>query len=680
VEMTPQEFKERLESGKLSPIEQGGVKFQKGSGIEQEVDATWLSRYDVAMKNKNSASAKRALAYIKALYLREHTEEIIALMERGVNGLVAKSRVFKPIEEAIKEKYGDVDVLIEERRKQEEIERGMMETARKRAEEEQRKREARFEELAELTDEDIDRRYIEALEKGDNATAREMLDEMAKRKGYGDVESDYQGVGAWVAPSKPDYETDEARRNAVGEDSPNLNVEDMALGYSNQPQDIFLHPDKYTQGSPTSKDSGKVIQRAIDDIRSGKKNVKIKVYRAVPVSVKEGRLRNGDWVTPSRDYAELHGNSRLNGEYRIIEDEVSASELWWDSNDVNEWGYDNGRDYRYKNTKNNRKLNDLVTRDDRGNIILPSNRFNSRRSDERYHKENNKTQVDKREAALRGAVVDRLRKSGIEVFEDEETGQRLIDAENGATVSQAKKRALETVSVTSNEAHQPTVVSSADGAKVLKELDNTKEKYNNFTNRINTFIGDVAKALGAKRHNSKSEYATFETKNGKVVTIRLSDHNAKVSNFDNRGELDGISIVVTPKKNSGVTDDGNAHIVEFFYDAIKLRRAEGKPLAEIVRSIKQALYSGEFKDTTGLAERQEVNDEDIKYSKINRGYTTRDGKNLSVRADNAIEEGMTDVGLQYNFADFIANNGFGEFDGEYHHVGKDFAINLKRPG
>lgn len=38
-----------------------------------------------------------------------------------------------------------------------------------------------------------------------------------------------------------------------------------------------------------------------------------------------------------------------------------------------------------------------------------------------------------------------------------------------------------------------------------------------------------------------------------------------------------------------------------------MRKAAGKPLAEIVRSIKQALYSGEYKDTTGIAERQEVN-------------------------------------------------------------------------
>lgn len=227
-----------------------------------------------------------------------------------------------------------------------------------------------------------------------------------------------------------------------------------------------------------------------------------------------------------------------------------------------------------------------------------------------YHRGEVVSEMSQEERVLRDAVIDKLRESGMEVITDEEAGQRVLDEANGkAKLSAKKRRALETVSASHDEKHQPTVVSSADGAKILKELDDTKEKYENLSNRINTFIGDVAKALGAKRGGSASEYASFETKNGKIITIRLSNHNAKVSNFDANGETDGISIVVSPKKSEGMTNGGKAHVVEYYYDAIKLRRAEGKPLADIVRSIKQALYSGEFEDTTGLAERQEVNAE-----------------------------------------------------------------------
>jgi hypothetical protein len=411
------------------------VRLQKTDNVDVEsmaaehgLDGMWLSRYAEGMRERNSAAAAMALHDLKALYLREHIAEKKALMERdGVSGLLANKRLFEPVEQAIKAKYGDVDVLIEERRKQAEIERGMMEAARKRAEEEETKRQQHLEELSLLTGDEIDERYADALAKGDEATAREMLDEAARRKGYGDAESDYQGVGAWGAPSKPNYETDEARRNAVGEDSPDLNVEDMAAGYSNQPEDIFAHPDKYSQGLPTSKESGKAIQTAIDDIRNGKKDAKIKVYRAVPTTVKEGKLRNGDWVTPSKRYAELHGDNRLEGKYRIIEDEVPASDLWWDSNDVNEWGYDNGKNYRYKNVKNNRKLNDLVTRDDNGNIIPPSKRFNSRKADERYQRGKGAVPARKEEAILRDALIDRMRENGMDVITNEEEGQRVLD-------------------------------------------------------------------------------------------------------------------------------------------------------------------------------------------------------------------------------------------------------------
>ena len=171
------------------------------------------------------------------------------------------------------------------------------------------------------------------------------------------------------------------------------------------------------------------ILEALEEIRKGN-NPKIKVYRAVPKSVKEGRMRNGDWVTPSRKYAEMHGDNRLEGDYRIIEQEVPANELWWDGNDLNEWGFDDGKGYAYRNTKNNRKLNDLITRDDGGNIIPLSQRFNARKSDVRYNKDR-KRSLSAEEAAIRDAVVDRLRESGLEVITDVEEGQRVLDEANG---------------------------------------------------------------------------------------------------------------------------------------------------------------------------------------------------------------------------------------------------------
>ncbi|MQN82727.1 DNA cytosine methyltransferase [Segatella copri] len=340
------------------------------------VDEADVAMYANAIKKGSTAEAARARANIKRHLLQANEDKISSFKEL--------LKYTKPVNEALKENFGDVDAMIEERRKQVEAERNAMEAARKRVEEEEAKRKKHLEELSLIPDDKLDKQYMDALAKGDDATAREMLDEAARRKGYDDTESAYQGVGAWAAPGNPGYESDKARRDDWESSGSDVNLEDMALGYTPQPDDYFSHPERYSQNTPHGLESVKAINTAIDAIKNGEKDVRVKVYRAVPTSVKEGKLRNGDWVTPSKKYAEMHGTNRLDGKYRIIEDEVPATQLWWDGNDANEFGFDDGKAYKYKNAKNNRKLNDLVTYDDEGDVIPPSKRFNSRKSDIRF--------------------------------------------------------------------------------------------------------------------------------------------------------------------------------------------------------------------------------------------------------------------------------------------------------
>lgn len=340
------------------------------------VDEADVAMYANAVKKGSTAEAARARANIKRHLLQVNEDKISSFKDI--------IKYTKPINEALKENFGDLDAMIEERVKQVEAQRNAMEAARKRAEEEEAKRQKHLEELSLIPDDKLDKQYMDALAKGDDATAREMLDEAARRKGYDDTESAYQGVGAWAAPGNPGYESDKARRDDWESSGSDVNLEDMALGYTPQPDDYFSHPERYSQNTPHGLESVKAINEAIDAIKNGEKDVKVKVYRAVPTSVKEGKLRNGDWVTPSKKYAEMHGTNRLEGKYRIIEDEVPATQLWWDGNDANEFGFDDGKAYKYKNAKNNRKLNDLVTYDDEGDVIPPSKRFNSRKSDIRF--------------------------------------------------------------------------------------------------------------------------------------------------------------------------------------------------------------------------------------------------------------------------------------------------------
>ena len=358
------------------------------------VSADMVKDYALGMETGNLQKANFALAEIR---------RTMRVANRGMK-LSEFGKLFRPVQKELAERYGDIEVLRQEYIDAEMRERGVMEAARKRAEEETAKRKARADELRLLPAEELDRRYFEAVERGDDAAAREMLDEAARRKGYDDTESEYQGVGAWVAPSNPGYESDAARRADVEDNAPDVNVEDIALGYSLVDENYWHEPRKYMQTDATAVESVNAINDAMAAIRRGEKDVKVKVYRAVPSSVKEGKLRNGDWVTPSRAYAKMHGEHRLGGDYRIIEDEVPVNELWWDGNDSREWGFDDGKGYKYKNVENSRKLNDLVTRDDNGEIIAPSKRFDENVEDVRFREDNvkNPAEMSEEEKSSRG--------------------------------------------------------------------------------------------------------------------------------------------------------------------------------------------------------------------------------------------------------------------------------------
>lgn len=404
---------------------ENGEKFSlKDEKIKSVAEKFGVNEDDVAMyanavEKGSTAEAARARANIKR-YLLQANEDKISSFKDII-------KYTKPINEALKENFGDLDAMIEERRKQVEAQRNAMEAARKRAQEEEEKRQKHLDELSLIPTDELDKRYMDAIDNNDESTAREMLDESARRNGYGDVDSDYQGQGAWAAPSNPQYESDEARRADI-ENSPDVNLEDIALGYNLQPDDYFDNPRAYMNNTAYGLESAHVIKNALDAIKNGEKDVKVKVYRAVPTSVKEGKLRNGDWVTPSKKYAEMHGDNRLDGKYRIIEDEVPANQLWWDGNDANEFGFDDGKEYRYKNAKNNRKLNDLITYDNKGNVIPPSKRFNSRKSDIRF------SLAGERGAAAADKAEERtFRMDNLSVAKDMEKNKKKAKAIKAAT-------------------------------------------------------------------------------------------------------------------------------------------------------------------------------------------------------------------------------------------------------
>lgn len=154
--------------------------------------------------------------------------------------------------------------------------------------------------------------------------------------------------------------------------------------------------------------------------------------------------------------------------------------------------------------------------------------------------------------------------------------------------------------------NKATVISEYDGAKITRNLDIAKSVYEKRKNNTKGFITDIARALGLKRYGS-SQYGTFITPGGKTFTLRVSNHNATVNNFDKRGEAEGISVVVSSYSNKGLKNDGEAHVTEFFYKRTDINFSKDKPLVEILDSLQKMLQTGEYVDTTGLAHVEEVN-------------------------------------------------------------------------
>lgn len=232
---------------------------------------------------------------------------------------------------------------------------------------------------------ELDAPYLDAVERGDLATAQQMVMEAAKMAGY-DTDTSYQGSLAFngAAPDANAYfETKEERKEAWNNDDYDGT---MSLGdYADNAIDTndlewqLTDRGNYRRAEDYTKESIDNINKAIKD-----GSHKITIYRAVPNNVEESSVGNGDWVTPSRKYAEFHIGLQDWESGRIIEQEVDVDDIWWNGDDINEWGYDDGANYSYRNTPNNRKLLDPVTYDDAGNVIPLSERFNPKKEDIRY--------------------------------------------------------------------------------------------------------------------------------------------------------------------------------------------------------------------------------------------------------------------------------------------------------
>ena len=145
-----------------------------------------------------------------------------------------------------------------------------------------------------------------------------MMPDVVGDASSGGMNSDYHGLH---------------RPNPEGPPAHNLLEGDFA------PADIYTHP-HFTfdiRGNSEIQQASKESVAKLLEIK-GKPNQPITIYRAAP---KGAEINPGDWVSLSKKYASLHSrhptDPSLDGP--VVSKQVLPSEVRWDGNDPNEFGY-----------------------------------------------------------------------------------------------------------------------------------------------------------------------------------------------------------------------------------------------------------------------------------------------------------------------------------------------------
>ena len=140
--------------------------------------------------------------------------------------------------------------------------------------------------------------------------------------------------------------------------------------------------------------------------------------------------------------------------------------------------------------------------------------------------------------------------------------------------------------------------------ELFAKIDKLKQTYNSRTSKkTRGFITDIARDLNLTK-DGPSHYGTFSTALGDV-TLRVSNHNSKLKEFEDRYEDEGVSIIISAKKNKKIDrrdSTGKSHVDEFFYPKQSLERSQGRPLVQILESIEDFLTTGVYVDKTGIAQ------------------------------------------------------------------------------
>lgn len=558
--------------------------------------------YAESMKSGKTGSAHRALHEIRRQVISNSMELDDPFSAKSFGAL---TKMFSPIKADLYERFGSVDQLTQEYVQRTMEERGIMEAAQKRIQEELDAENNRLKEFEVMTDNELDAEYIKSLDNNEGR-ARDIINESARRNGY--VSTD----GFRMSHRAPSFDEEGVDKNMV---EIAQNKDDVMLSMEEQ---FKMNRTKEREESISS------IKEALSAIKRGEKPT-VTIYRAVPKKIKEGNVRNGDWITLSRSYAEMHGKGNIDGDYKIMEDKVPAENLYWDGNDINEWGYDDKNDYKYRNTKNNRKLNDLITRDDDGNIILPSKRFNFRSSDIRFRDDSSPSVSPQDE--IRNTLQSLSEKMGVpvkminsdEVSNDNKSMEKRMKNSKGWYDVSSGEVVIITSNATSVNDAKRTFLHEVVGHKGLRSL--MGEEFDSFLDKVKKQLpADVSKDM--KDNTDVEEYlariaemdetpsffgkikAVIREFLRKYMDVELSDNDVKYILWTSKNNLEKNSVFRNAAnelmKDKMFSDENSVEAIirNAKQDGTYMKAPNGKPTKLTEKQWAQ-VRTQEFKDWFG---------------------------------------------------------------------------------
>ena len=191
-------------------------------------------------------------------------------------------------------------------------------------------------------------------------------------------------------------------------------------------------------------------------------------------------------------------------------------------------------------------------------------------------------------------------------------------------------------------------------AKVAQKLETAKSALMQIARSYKTvrdprgFITSLKNGLSMIGGVSSSGYRSFELKDGRILTLRVSNHNI---NSENAQDEPVVSIVIKSRasRNSFVPAIGKT-VDEYVYMKEEIRKADADTLSEIAIGLAELLDTGIYIDRTGLArENHSPEGKDIE-------YRFRDGETGDIWKDHSVglEERITNAAIR------LSNNQSGD--------------------